>query len=314
MTQEAFKNSMEYWENNYSIIGDFDFLEKQTLGIKNRYCRFCGKSYPSAKFKDVAHAIPESLGNKFIISNYECDSCNHYFGEHLEDHLNKYMLPYRMASQIFGKKNKIEYRTDEMNKITVTPGNWKAFTNENDITFKIVDDHTIEFNFIRQTYKPILVYKALVKIGLTLVPESELINLEKTIFWLKAETPAPEDGIGKYVMMRFFPGPNSFPFSKITLFKRKNDILEVPMYQMFIAIKNYYFQIAIPCYEKDKQLQNKNIRFIAFPTPLDFNNDIKTGSGIIDLSSWEAKKNENVPIQMHYEKSEVREDTGGDGA
>ena len=307
MTQEALKNSMEYLENNYSIIGDFNLIEKQTLGIKNRYCRFCGKSYPSINFNDVAHAIPESLGNKFIISNYECDSCNHYFGEHLEDHLNKYMLPYRIASQIFGKKNKIGYQTDETNRMTVTPGNWKVYLDENDITFKRMDEHTIDFNFIRQTYKPILVYKALVKIGLTLVPESELINLEKTIFWLKLEKPAPEDGMGKYVITRFFSGLNIFSFTQIKLFKRKNDILEVPMYQMFIAIRNYYFQIVIPCYEKDKQLQNKNIIFVSFPTSLDFDNDIKTGNGIIDLSSWESKKNENVPIQMHYEKSEFKE-------
>ena len=41
----------------------------------NRICRFCRK--PKKEYKDVAHAIPEALGNTKLFCYEECDSCNH---------------------------------------------------------------------------------------------------------------------------------------------------------------------------------------------------------------------------------------------
>jgi len=305
MNQKDILENIKKNNEKYSIIADFDILKKNVLGPKNRYCRFCGKPYPEVTFSDIAHAVPESLGNNLLFSNWECDKCNHFFGEHLEDHLNKFMLPYRIASQIFGKKNKIKYKTDEINRITVSPGIWNATIDSNNCIIKQLDEHTLQFNFIRQTYKPILVYKALVKIALTLIPEGELINLEQTIYWLKKEHPCPEDSIGSYIVMRFFPGANVFPYTKISILKRKDDTMPVPMYQMFIAFKNYYFQFCIPCYLKDKQLNGKKVDITVMPTPLDLQEGIKPSGGLIDLSSWNEIKGESVPVEMYFESSEI---------
>lgn len=301
------KKNLREIDRNYSLIADYNLLEKHVLGPKNRYCRFCGKTYPEVKFSDIAHALPESLGNNLLFSNWECDRCNHYFGEHLEDHLNKFMLPYRIVSQIFGKKNKIKYKTNEYNRICVSPGKLDATIDSNNCTIRQIDEHTLEFNFIRQTYKPILVYKALVKIALTLIPESELINLEQTIYWLQKEVPYPEDAIGSNILMRFFPGKNIFPFTKIGILKRKDDSCPVPMYQMFIAFKNYYFQLFIPCYLKDKQLSGGKVDLTVMPTPLDFERELQTSSGLLNLSSWNEVKGENVPIEMHFDTSEIKQ-------
>src|SRR3990167_5267131 len=43
-------------------------------GDKGR-CRFCGAEN-SLLFRQVAHLVPEALGNRWIFSNDECDNCN----------------------------------------------------------------------------------------------------------------------------------------------------------------------------------------------------------------------------------------------
>ncbi|MFT6333913.1 MAG: histidinol phosphatase-like PHP family hydrolase [Halioglobus sp.] len=55
---------------------------KTTHGQKARFCRFCKKSHPKVSFNDDAHNIPKSLGNRFLLSNHECDNCNKLFGKY----------------------------------------------------------------------------------------------------------------------------------------------------------------------------------------------------------------------------------------
>lgn len=46
----------------------------------SRTCRFCKHTEPLVSFNMIAHAIPESCGNKTLFSHYECDACNTHFG------------------------------------------------------------------------------------------------------------------------------------------------------------------------------------------------------------------------------------------
>ena len=170
MEAKNLDNLLNYYNENYEIIADFDILDKSTLGEKNEYCRFCKKSYPDVKFKDVAHAIPEALDNNKLFSYYECDECNHEFGEIIEDHLSKYLFPFRIGSIILGKKGCISYKFDDDNRLDVTDGHWDLKEANPGTIMDIIDDHTIVFKIKRQTYIPILVYKALVKVALTIIP------------------------------------------------------------------------------------------------------------------------------------------------
>ena len=49
-----------------------------------RKCRFCRESMPTVKFDKDAHTISEGLGNKSIITNDECDTCNETLGKDIE--------------------------------------------------------------------------------------------------------------------------------------------------------------------------------------------------------------------------------------
>jgi len=315
---------MNWWDNTYQIISDFNLIEEKIiLGEKKGHCRFCGRNSPEVSFHNEAHAIPESLGNDKIFSNYECDECNHEFGNTIEDHLNKYLMPFRIGSIILGKKNKLSYKIGENDRLDVSDRRWnithimaenESIDNENaknidmpDTLIEEIDEHTIRFKIIRQSYIPILVYKAFIKIALTLMPENELFLFKETFGWLKNHEKRIEDFFSQFLLMRFFPGYSPFPFMKAIILKRKNDDFEVPMFQTFLSFSNFTFQYIIPCFEKDKHLDGKTINFRSFLTPFDIGTyQYNTGSGLINLCNHEIIKNEMIPIDMHYEGKEFK--------
>lgn len=74
------------------------------LGEKG-ICRYCGGRNPKT-FRKIAHAIPEALGNKWIISADECDVCNDAFSLY-EDALANSVSPLLTLGGTAGKGNKV---------------------------------------------------------------------------------------------------------------------------------------------------------------------------------------------------------------
>jgi HNH endonuclease len=73
------------------------------LGSKPHTCRFCDRKKPEVTFKKKAHAVPELIGNKTLLTFYECDDCNDRFSS-FEDDFAKMTLGDRSISQARGKK------------------------------------------------------------------------------------------------------------------------------------------------------------------------------------------------------------------
>lgn len=305
MNTEDIGNLLNWWNENYTMVADFNLTEKEFLGSKeNRKCRFCGRSEPEVKFRKIAHAIPESIENNNIFSNYECDECNKKFGDTIESDFSNYLFPGRIASCILGKKGTITYKVDDNNRIDVQNENWQIKSDGSIKLLEEIDENTLQFNLKRQPYVPINVYKALVKMALTVMPEDEICNFGETIKWLQTDKPSIEDCFGQNIISRFFPGIEKFPFIKASLFKRKNDEEIIPAYQFLLCFSNYYFQIVVPCFKKDIHLDEKTFSFKVFPTPLDFSLSKKSG-GVLNLSSHTRICGEEAPIQMHYERKEM---------
>ena len=92
--------------NSYEMFV-FDENTRQNIGERDkskRVCRYCNKSKPEVSFKKVAHSISEALGNKKIITNDECDTCNEKFGKGIENDLILYLSLFRNFFGIKGKK------------------------------------------------------------------------------------------------------------------------------------------------------------------------------------------------------------------
>lgn len=61
---------------------------------RKRVSRYCHRSMPEVTFKKVAHTISEAFGNKSIKTNDECDECNQFFGDTIEqDFLSIFDIP-----------------------------------------------------------------------------------------------------------------------------------------------------------------------------------------------------------------------------
>src|ERR1019366_6694789 len=168
---EALK-ALQFYDRNYTTLmfAGLGSENKQiVLGTEPFECRFCGGKPPERTFDNCAHAVSELLGNKIMVSLYECDDCNKRFSK-FEDDLGKMTLPARSIGGVIGKndvptlisksrgikrKARMEFKDGTL-QMSHDAGD--------DVSF--IDDEvakTLTFSFVEQPYRPLGAYKALCK-------------------------------------------------------------------------------------------------------------------------------------------------------
>lgn len=192
----------------YKILVEYDNIDnkqnKQEIhGLrqqKNVHCMFCGTPFSEWHKKDVAHAISECVGNKALFNFCECYDCNHLFGEIAENHLGKFLMPYRIINEIYGKgkfrnivkdipvdKNDLykSYRFEQAKNTPVLQSDTYEIYNmliEKEGSGRLTKTETgFRLSIPRQTYNPYLVYASLLKMAFTLLPENEINYYRKEI-------------------------------------------------------------------------------------------------------------------------------------
>lgn len=192
------------YSNYLDIERQFDVYGYGFDGIKvavgepdknKRKCRFCGCTDPG-KYKDVAHAIQDSLGNKLLVCYEECDDCNHKLNA-IEDNFLHLMDVRRCVFQI-ARKNSTKCPH-------VVGDNFALHPDENGDAVLYLKKEPIEALHI-DTDKPFEyrlhhkanvtnegIYKALVKMVIDLMPSDRLCHFENTIKWIRSnENWAPD--------------------------------------------------------------------------------------------------------------------------
>lgn len=143
--------------------------------------------------------------------------------------------------------------------------------------------------------------------ALTIIDDSEIINFENALEWINEEEHDKSrfDISNLKCIYTFTPGPLPHYFTKCTVFKRKdNHIDNVPYMIFLLAYGNYTFQVYLPMSSKDEG----EIQFISIPTPFDFKNEFGAPKyKILDFSSKEKVKNEEVTVLMKFESFKVKE-------
>ncbi|MBZ0181793.1 MAG: hypothetical protein K8F60_05000 [Melioribacteraceae bacterium] len=233
----------EFFEN-YKLIIKISTAEDKHPGIignKNpRNCRFYNHKDNPTTFKKDAHVVPEGIGNRRLLSYHECDYCNEYFGNSIEDDFNKYFGPYRTLHQIKGKKGTPTYQPKkggdriefdaETNSLLASLNFDNIEINENEKTLKL--------RTVTQPFKYINVYKCLLKIALTIIPEEELQYLEDSLKFLTDE----------YKYDELFPvnitntGDRGIEHIELYIFKRKVDDCKTPYYLFILRFKSIIIQ------------------------------------------------------------------------
>lgn len=242
-------------EQNCTAVKTGPFKER-----KDRVCRFCHKKSPFVSFHKDAHVISELLGNKTYISDFECDDCNGKFGRY-ENELASYLGIVRTVQSVKGKKVPKFKSADRTLDIASTVVD--DITNQ--VKFRRYDglDKTFEFdrennmtiiNYKKATYTPLSVYKALLKIALSVIPPQHLVNYKHALEYLITKK-QDDKFTGFAILTRYImPLTFQFPSPTVMLFKKKNGTDNLFTHVFVLYALNSIFQIVIPFNILDRPL------------------------------------------------------------
>lgn len=217
---------------------------------QKRVCRYCHRSMPEVSFKKVAHTISEALGNKSIKTNDECDECNQFFGDTIEqDFLSIFEIP----RLFFGikKKNGFPHKfvgdnyTIEKDDIGTIKINYRMKEGEQipcetDICEKLM--LTPSRSFPEQN-----IYKALCKYVYGVLDDETLKSFERTRKWLIEKSVEP-----KLPKLSLLYHPHIMKHPRIMLYVRKPEARnDLPHVVAEIRIINLAFIVILPFSDKD---------------------------------------------------------------
>lgn len=305
---EMFNRRLKFYEDNYQMVC-FRHLDKpkkfHVPAINPGRCRYCGRVKPDAVFSLEAHAFPELIGNKTLISSDECDDCNKFFSHTIEDNLAKFLGIQRTISKTKGKHGVPSYKSpDKQVRWEVNPDGKSIISSVigNNSVVIDKDNKKLTITTIRQPHVRRLAYKCFVKMALSVMPESDLKNMKDTIAWVLA----PIDNIqtNSFIALHtFVSGTAAFKHITFALFRRKQSIDTVPQYSFFIAWGSFTYQVFIPFSAGDKCILGKTLTLEYFPNVLDgaskYGNVAYTA---LDLSSNDLVRNDKNIITYSFEE------------
>lgn len=290
-------------EHNYTCIVNYHLDTKETLslgnGIKPRRCRFCGKSEHETTFDTVAHAIPHLIGNRYLKSLYECDNCNTKLFSKLEEQFDAYMRFYHALCHVSRNGKTVNsYKCNSKSKAGISVSDeWTDIycCTGDDLSVLVNEkDKTITISGVR-SYHPLSVYKAVLKMALTIMPESFINDFEDTIKWLMAP-PILLSNLN--ISIRLYEGLQDFDGVGM-IYKRKNNHRDnVPSYLFGLKYNNLFIQIIIPLCKGDLSI-NDPTHIPLIPCQMDADG-IRYLHFIQDLSSEKKISKEKVSLMFDY--------------
>ncbi|OQW83649.1 MAG: hypothetical protein BVN30_05175 [Proteobacteria bacterium ST_bin16] len=186
VTQEEFLLTFGDLLSNYDMLA-FNGANRVCIGDSDKskiLCRFCGKGAPFVRFKNKAHAISEALGNKGIVCNEECDTCNARFGDGIETDLIALLSLYRAFFGIKGKGSgtpQLKGKNFSVKKVGSGEVNFSILGEDGSFPER-VDAHTYE-KVSQQN-----VYRALCKYIISVLPNEHLSAFEECLRWINHDT------------------------------------------------------------------------------------------------------------------------------
>jgi hypothetical protein len=223
-----------------------------TLGQPGR-CRFCQTDDPRL-FDNVSHTMPEALGNKWIVSADECDSCNRLFASY-DDALAKSVGPVLTLGGTAGKNNRVR-QTGRTNGPAVirhgaADGQRQISVRMNGLPFAdavALNPQTGDIRFRTpvavERFVPRRAFKALAKAALALMPADEMPRFSRMREWIL--TPNDEVAIGAlYVGMSFGSVGNAPPLIAAALLRRTGAGAGEPYMAFVLSVGSLCLQIAL---------------------------------------------------------------------
>jgi hypothetical protein len=162
-------------EELYVPIGDSDTIVERDGGT----CIYCGSNFKDTK-TNHAHLIPELFGKNKSHNKYECNACNELAGQ-WETSLGTFTMPLRVIGKVKNKKGrypKFKSRLDGHKNPTIVQYNGRDAYDFKLGTMEDFDVGEGKLKFRVGGHNPCDVYKAFLKVALSLMPD-EILNEER---------------------------------------------------------------------------------------------------------------------------------------
>ena len=260
-----------------------DFIEKK--------CRFCEKSYPDVTFQNETHAIPNFMGNDLLFTKFECDSCNKYFRD-FESEFANFLLPYNTIAGVKGKKKLPKYKLKGQPIIESTSKNSLLITELPNLN--INEKNNVEFKVKRPSYIPDYVYRCLIKIALTILPEKKIHEYRDVTKWLMNKN--YNSIVEQQMIFSIYPFDRKMDEITCILMEKKTtcnkDFIDTIL---FISYSNFGFQTYLP-HSNTEIKKSKSLKPFPYliPTILDFDKANRRDNSIINLDSKVKFANEDL--------------------
>ncbi|HVW95979.1 MAG TPA: HNH endonuclease [Mucilaginibacter sp.] len=291
--------------------------------VSERTCRFCQRSSPEVSFDKLAHIIPESLGNKHLVSDFECDDCNGKFSL-LETSFSGWLGAIKTLAGTRGKhsvpKFKPANQTIEAKKVTFlnTPATKISTGKASEGTVKLdKESGEVVFKFKKDGYTPIKAYKSLLKIALSIIGPEERNHYRPAFEFLTG----PDDNavfqlFAKVICLEL---PLSHAAAKPygSLYQKIEPLAKYPLHYFTLHYEHFIYGFPVPLNLVDYTkgcYANNSIQAIYAPPVMLWQPDKKDTffSHTEDFSSSEKKSNEEQTISFNLSPEHLKKLTAVD--
>lgn len=303
---ETDDSALAFYSEHYAPIGMWQIgagAKSVLEGREPRECRFCEQTAPNVTFRLEAHAIPEALGNKGLLSRYECDSCNKLFGCTIENDLGNWSKPMRTLLRVRGKRGVPTLKSEQNGwRIECDDGEQLHVShNRIDNVFEVDETNKrIRFNLQRDPFVPIQVLKALVKIGLTLLPDDEIHAFDEALGWIRTPASPNRLAVQMPVLRTTVAGAMSGQLITAFLLRRLERTRKLPYAFLVLAVANETYQVMLPSPAFDPPLYAEPLQMPGFPVP--GSSGGRTSLVTLDFSGTERVGNQAVLVEMTYDE------------
>ncbi|MCZ7607038.1 MAG: HNH endonuclease [Planctomycetota bacterium] len=205
--------------------------DKEVLGKRagERLCRVCGRKAPVVKFRTEAHVIPRSLGNRWLVTQQECDECNGRYGREHDDELAKMLLPMLALLRIPGRNGPPAFKARGLvSRIGGEDnlGRLKIELSELDKSIRTEERSGNRFDLIFDgvNWNPTAALKSIARSTWHLLDEASHGRFDFIIRWIKGETSLYPVSYHHL----HFPGPG-FANVYLDVWQRKSDAKSAPL-------------------------------------------------------------------------------------
>ncbi|AZA53767.1 hypothetical protein [Chryseobacterium sp. G0201] len=307
---------LKAFDNDYQLKGMYtppiDNQRRPLKKISDRTCRFCGKKSTETTFKGKPHIISRLFGNNSGVSDYECDKCNNHFSGYESDMAN--FLGLNRSVNALGTQTPPTFKSYDGN-IVAKKNNFNGFEgieieSSKEGVIQKKDGGIIEFNVIHNPYIPINIFKCLLKIALTVIPDYEVANYKLCFDFLMENKNETYFAQHAKQIHKGLSGFNvKFPY--VLIFKKRNLESKLPSHWIKLYYQDSYIQFYIPYHKGDKVLQKgEEISYPLCP-PLIFADTQPQGIAKnyekLDLSSNVMTKGKTSKLNLTFDENLLSE-------